>query len=199
MTRSRDLANLGDNTSKIEQQGLVQVIASSVAAAGVGSSGSVDSKGNVTFSTCTGISLNGVFSSTYQNYRIVVNLTSAATDFNFIRLRVSGSDNSTASSYISERFRATGTTLTGLRNTDSTLLVGAGENGTYVSMNIEVFSPAEARPTQFIVNRTERQADSDTEFSAYGGYHNQSVAYTGFTLYGTKSTSGTIRVYGYNQ
>jgi hypothetical protein len=150
------------------------------------------------FSGVTSQSINSVFNSTYQNYRVIFNFTSAASDLNALRLRVSGADNSTASSYISQRLRVTGTTLTGLRNTDSALLVGADETATNASMNMEIFSPAEARATQFIINKTERTTDATTEFSAYGGFHNQSTAYDGFTIYGSKSTSGIIRVYGYN-
>jgi hypothetical protein len=151
------------------------------------------------FSGVTTQSVSDVFSSTYQNYKVLINLTSAASDTNFIRLRVSGADNSTANSYISERLNANSTTVTGLRNTSTQLLIGSNENSTNSVANLEIFSPNEVRPTQFLVQKHERETDGIVETSVYGGYHNQSVAYTGFTLIGTKSSSGTIRVYGYNQ
>ena len=67
MSRARDLASLGDNTSKLEQQGLVQIVPSSITK-GASGSASVDSKGNVTFSGTESVRFNSVFSSSYQNY-----------------------------------------------------------------------------------------------------------------------------------
>ena len=62
------------------QPGMKMVVPTSVA---VGSgSGSVDAIGNVTFSSASSISVNNCFTSTYDNYRIIIDFVpSASTGF----------------------------------------------------------------------------------------------------------------------
>ncbi len=70
---------------------LVQIIPTSVA---VGSgSGSVDANGAVTYSGASSISINGCFTSTYDNYKIILDTTasSIASDVS-LKFRLSGSD-----------------------------------------------------------------------------------------------------------
>jgi hypothetical protein len=50
--------------------GLVQIVPSSVTVAS--GSGSANGNGAVEFSGCSSISLNGIFSSSYDNYRILI-------------------------------------------------------------------------------------------------------------------------------
>jgi hypothetical protein len=59
MTRSRDLANLGDITSTLENQGLTLI-------------------STTTFSAVASQSINDVFSATYDNYFIQGNFTPAS-------------------------------------------------------------------------------------------------------------------------
>jgi hypothetical protein len=64
MTRSRQTADWGSRA------GLAKIVPSSVA---VGSgTGSSDTTGKVTFSGASTVSLNGVFTSSYRNYKIIV-------------------------------------------------------------------------------------------------------------------------------
>ena len=66
MTRSRQTADWGSRA------GLAKIVPSSVA---VGSgTGSANSLGTVTFSGASSVSLNGCFSSTYDNYRLMLNI-----------------------------------------------------------------------------------------------------------------------------
>ena len=47
-----------------------------------------------TFSASSGVNVNSVFTSTYNNYKVIVNVTSTSTSNDFyLRLRASGSDN----------------------------------------------------------------------------------------------------------
>ena len=85
MTKARDLANGGF--------GLVLIKPSSVV------NGTDNGKGTVSFSGASSVSLNGVFSSTYKNYRISFdNITmptgAGATDL-LLRLRAGGSNTTT--------------------------------------------------------------------------------------------------------
>jgi len=199
MTRARDLANLGDNTSKVEQQGLVQIIATSVAK-GASGSASVDSKGNVTFSGTESVSLNGVFSSTYQNYRIQINGTNASALLNWqAKMRLSGTD-STASYYSSE-FWVSSAGSTGIGsyvNNGGFFQINTNDNSNGACPTwFDIFRPFDAAITNVLGQGYDGSAGKSKYF---GGLHNVSTSYDGLTIAcNTGTISGTIRVYGYNQ
>lgn len=182
MTRSRQTADWGSRA------GLAKVIPSSVA---VGSgTGSADSLGTVTFSGASSISLNGVFSSAYDNYRIVCRIDATA-DIQ-IRFRASGSDNSTASSYKQYRtYNPYGSpTATG----ESLTFFYSGffdSNGGGLSM--DVLSPFLAKRTNF------SWTAADGNYAQFGiGIHTVASSFDGFTIFGPTST-GTLSVYGYTK
>jgi hypothetical protein len=81
LTKARDNANGGF--------GLVLMKPSTVV------NGTDNGKGTVSFSAATSVSLNDVFSSTYDHYRVVLDAVGLDVDFRF-RLRASGSDNTTS-------------------------------------------------------------------------------------------------------
>jgi hypothetical protein len=209
MTRSRDLANLGDNSSILEQQGLVQIIPSSVTVAGAGSSGSVDSKGNGVFSSCTSFSLNGCFTSTYQNYRVVITRLSTAANANItIRLRLNGTDESSGSNFYKNHFQgvygSAGTTFSGGSNgsTDwgTVLYLLNTSDGGDAYIKLELANPAIARTTAGTFDTYAYQADTTVRVSKRGGLaHTAQTAYDGISLIASASSmTGSIKVYGYN-
>ena len=198
MTRARDLSSLGDNTSKLEQQGMVQVIASSVTK-GASGSASVDSKGNVTFSGTESISLNGVFSSTYENYRVLFkgSLATGSGDLK-LRLRADGSNNTT-SNYFYYGVAGGGITVTSFGSSfQSEILLG---------------STSTVDPDFFVLDFMNPQLSSNATvlvgnyvYSGNGTIRNlyaaqsQFISFDGFSIYPASSTiSGKITVYGYNK
>ena len=204
MTRARDLASLGDNTSKLEQQGLVQVIASSVTK-GASGSASVDSKGNVTFSGTESISLNGVFSSTYENYRIVLTevvFSSGSIVDASMRLRSSGSDAS-GSNYIRQMQRVYGAgTQAPEGGTSTAWYLGSqstgGNDGFYT---FDMANPFLSKSTSILFNVHNYQSDIATYiYKSGGGVHNVISSYDGFSFGpGSGTITGTIQVYGYKK
>ena len=176
--------------------GLVQLVPGSVA---VGSgSGSVDTNGAVTFSGASSISLNDVFSSSYQNYRILMNLDSNSDGaFISMRLRVSGADNSTTS-YAHTTYRNrmgsasfAAYTQTADGNTFFRILTEAQTETTTGSY--DVFNP-------FISEYTQVSGIGTNNLDTFGfsGSFNATTSFTGFTfLPNTGTITGTIRVYGY--
>ncbi len=94
--------------------GLVPIVPTSVA---VGSgTGTANANGQVTFTTASSVSLNGVFSATYKNYLVIFNEDTASTTSAIqFRMRLAGTDNSTASSYRTQYIRATTTTVSAAR------------------------------------------------------------------------------------
>jgi hypothetical protein len=196
MTRARDLASLGDNTSKLEQQGMVKIVPSSVA---VGSgTGSVDSLGNVTFTTVSSVSLNDVFSSTYENYMVVLNVISSAAD-NIIRLRLraSGSDAS-GSDYTSQALVIFSTTVSGSRITSASSLDIFRQDTSWNGATSFIHKPNLATATQF--NTSNAWSLEGARIGLYTGSHSLTTAYTGFSLIpATGTITGTLRVYGIAQ
>lgn len=198
MTRARDLASLGDNTSKLEQAGLIQIIPSSVA---VGSgTGSADSTGKVTFSGCSSVSLNNCFSASYDNYLILIEATHSAGSQGFmLRMRASGTD-ATGSNYNIQRFESNGTSNTSGRVSNAS----SGAFG-YVSnlgkscYTINLFAPFKAESTMY-TQLQQYKATSSLEQQFTSGNHLVSTSYDGITIF--PETSGTITgyisVYGYN-
>ena len=197
MTRSRQTADWGSRA------GLAKVIPSSVA---VGSgTGSADSLGNVTFSGASTVSLNDVFSVTYDNYKIIISLTAqtgGSTDL-ALRLRVSGSDNSTGGNYrwSGSYVASNGSSITGIFSgaSDTTFRVATIDQQSFCELTI--FNPFATQETSFISNAIDMNSTPVAFNSNRGGQMTVTTSYTGFTLInaGGGTITGTVRVYGYTQ
>jgi hypothetical protein len=176
------------------QPGMVLLTPTSIAHSGT--SASIGTNGQVTFTAVTSLSLNGVFSATYDNYVIVTRFTNtAAANHNQFRLRASGSDNSTANSYVHQRLESSSTTVAGSRTT-SNLTFLSRESATDPSgIYTHVYGPFLAQPTAL------RTVDASARLGAYiteiASTHNQSTSYDGFTVFpDAGSITGAVQVYG---
>lgn len=202
MTRARDLASLGDNTSKLEQAGLIQVIPTSVTK-GASGSGSVDSKGNVTFSGTESIALNSIFTSSYQNYRILITITAkSVSDDVRMRLKTGGTD-VTASNYSRAGYYSYTSGTSGHQGESAVANWGLGGVNSAApgrtSIAIDLFNPFVAQETTGTV-LTSNQDSTGYRWISLAILHDLTNAYESFTVLANSGTfSGTIRVYGYNQ
>ena len=200
MTRARDLASLGDNTSQLEQASLIQTIPSSIAK-GASGSASANSKGTVTFSGTESISLNGIFTSTYDNYKILGNLSLSNTTANLLmRYRNSGTDQSSAfyTGGMVAFAGGTGAFGTGTgATTQTTMTVSLNLNTeTNVSFSLDVMQPKTDETTPMFGFSKRRNARID--IVSYNYYFGES--YDGFTILpGAGTITGNIQVYGYNK
>jgi hypothetical protein len=190
MTRSRQTADWGSRA------GLAKIVPSSVA---VGSgTGSADSLGTVTFSGCSSVSLNDVFSATYQNYKIVINYSGTVSDYLYFRTRASGTDLSSsiygrtviimdsAIGYLSSASQSAGWS----GNTT------ANFNG---SSEVNVYSPFESAVTRVFASGTNKRASNTSAVFMHGNIIDNTTSYDGITFYPSSGTvTGTIRVYGFN-
>ena len=162
-----------------------------------GTSASIGANGSVEFSAITSLSLNGVFSADYDNYMVSLRSVSSTSFSSFAaRLRASGTDNSTASSYTFQILAADGTSVTGSRGSNDFF------NGFHVSSSTArsgdtyyFWGPHLSQPTAV------RQVSSVGYLSAliydHAWTHNQSTAYDGFTIYSSSpNMSGLVSVYG---
>jgi hypothetical protein len=155
------------------------------------------------FSGVASQSINNVFSATYDNYKIILSNCSMSTAAGALRmrLRVGGSDNSTASSYVRRGYNSSSASLTNTIQSESFfgLVVTPSLTANNVSHSIiELFTPFTTVQTGFTYNSHSR---NDEVFSGGGGYHNQTVSYDGFTIFTSNSNNfaGTISVYGFNE
>jgi len=170
---------------------------SSVVVTGSGSeTATISALGSVEFSAAATLSLNDVFSSGYDNYMLVMrHLSSASVEYVRFRLRASGSDNSTASSYVYQRLESGSSTLAGSRTTSNEAHSGYTSSSNRSGDTIYIYGPNLAQPT------AGRSVNSNGFLGALLGdvawTHNQSTAYDGFTIYPPSGTmSGRVAVYG---
>ena len=164
----------------------------------------VKNGGMITFSGVTSISLNGVFSSAYKNYRLVLSdLISGLSNTSIVlRMRNGGTDNSSNTYYqlwTMKRLNGTFQDNTGGPATSYTL-IGFDTNTTYSwHWSGDVISPFDARNTTF--------SGQGFGVDASGAYmlnstvlHGTNSSFDGITFYTSTGTtmSGNIQILGYN-
>jgi len=167
------------------------------------SGGSVSTSGAaVTASAVNSVSLNGVFSATYEDYVIVVdNITGNTTDDFALRFRASGTDNTGATNY---KYAI-------LYGTDGGVAGSAGSTGQSYAFVFEVTNVADAS-LGAVINVWNPFSAGSTSFASThrrtagtGVNTGRTVAtgsFDGITFTDAslgRTFSGTIRVYGYSK
>ena len=173
--------------------GLNPVAPTSIANSG----GSASTTGNTTtFTGVSSFSLNGCFTSTYDNYLIMFNSTSSAEGTLTARLRVGGTDAS-AADYNQQRNSGNGSTLTGGRLTGQTSWLGSGASSGLGVMKMDLFRPALAATTLTLASQS-REPSSTIGTDDWALGHTLATAYDGISfIVSTGTITGIIRVYGY--
>lgn len=167
------------------------------------SSGALTKIAKTAFSGATSASFNDVFSSTYVNYRILIQLDSTSGNNQpiYFRLRVSGSDAATnytaATSYndggdIPYAYRNLGGT-TNFRLPE----IDNDYSNEYYSA-IDLFCPQLARKTGYLSNTYSTTLNGQPKYEFTAGTHTSATSYTGFSLVSaTGNIAGTVWIYGY--
>ena len=149
-----------------------------------------------TFTGVGSVSIDNVFSSTYDNYRILMKGVGSTIMSPGFRLRSGGSDNATANSYVYQRVI--------FDNTTSSLARGSDTKGDFASFNttllnsayFDIFDPFLASATSYYSQNCSSQDGARMRF--YTGTHNQTVSYDGISILASTGTmTGTIYIYGY--
>jgi hypothetical protein len=155
------------------------------------------------FSAVTSVSLpNSTFSSTYQNYKIIFNLTAAAGGIGEtrIRMRASGSDNTTTG-YYSGGYEVNFAGGSNNSNTQAGSYVlwgniAAGTGGATsqaTQMEITMMSPQASNTTVFNVNG----GKGSWTWKAMTGFFEGSTSFDSMSFYADAGTiTGNYRVYG---
>jgi len=178
--------------------GLVVMTPSSIAYSGT--SASINADGSVVFSACTSLSLNGVFTGDYDNYMVTIGpINNSSADELRFRYRASGSDNSTANSYVVQRINASSTTVNADRNTADYGQLPTIYATQRSGLTFYLFGPYLAQPTAC---RSVFVGDAASAYLRdHAGTHNQSTSYDGISFFMASSTnfSGLVTVFGFNQ
>lgn len=181
--------------AEVNKQGHTAVIPTSVAGTGV----TVGASGKVSFTASTSISLNGIFTSTYDHYKVEIYTTAASTAVLRVVLRSAGTD-ATAANYDYTLLYANSATpgsATVAANANWTL--NASISSTVMKHNLELTNPFLASMTTAIGRSVAYASAVAPLIGNFGGGHRLSTSYDGLTFTtSTGSLTGTIRVYGYN-
>lgn len=158
---------------------------------------SIGTNGVVTYTSVLDVSLNGVFSATYDNYLLVINVKSAAADFLNCRWRAAGTDNTSTSSYVDQRIEINGTNEFGVRNTrNKGQIIEMGPSTNPNAISLYVYGPFLTQPT---AARSVSNSSAGMGYSIfdYAFTHNASASYDGVTLFAdSNAITGTVAVYG---
>jgi hypothetical protein len=216
MGRTRDVSKiLTSNTSilslasassiyqTIAKTGLIEITPATISV--TGGSGSISATGAVSFTSASTISLNDVFNTTYDNYKILMNFTSSAQAAINMRLRVSGSDNSTSNYHNHWQQTSTSeTAYTGANEVSQTSFRVSSSSGTtsIKSLSFDFFAPFLSDRTMYLGLQNFSNANKGNGYAGgvQQGAFNDSTSFTGFTLISNSGTlTGTISIYGYNK
>lgn len=152
----------------------------------------------VTFTTVTSVSLNGVWTSSHANYRIVIHAASPSSN-NYVafRLRATGTDNTTSNyRYGIGQVNWAGTISTQTSGTGQTFarlsLISGANTDTGITM--DVVNPQVANETILTGTNT-----NEGQVAFCGAFFNATTQFDGFTIYSEAASTltGSVNVYGY--
>jgi hypothetical protein len=142
------------------------------------------------------VTVTDAFSSTYDNYKIIISGGAGSATSEQLRLQLG----STTTGYY--RFAIfgnyTGSTVNGENVSNGSYWQGVGTITTAnVTGNIDLLSPNLAKNTSVLSNYSQSKTDGNAFW--FSGFLNDTTQYTAFTITpsGGTLTGGTIRVYGY--
>ena len=156
-----------------------------------------------TFSGVAAVNFNNVFSSTYDNYKILINAvaTNNVTG-HLIRFRLSGTDDSNAL-YQRQNLAVDGTGVTAARTTNQTSAFFGDLIGTDRDfIVVEVSAPNLARNTAYYLEQIRRYGTTSASSVKLVGGHTSTTQFDGFSYIITGSgitMSGEASVYGYRK
>ena len=150
------------------------------------------------FSAVASQSINDVFSTTYDNYFMIADISGSTAGGMSIRMRVGGTDTTTG--YARQYVFADNTSVSGARVTGLGSWGALDYNSTSRSTGLYTFvNPFKTVATAIHSFRNAKYPITQTVI--YDGYGlDNATSYTGFTLIGDAGTmTGSVSVYGYNK
>jgi hypothetical protein len=199
MGRARDLANILSSSGNValdSEVALIPVTPTSITA--TGGSGSINANGSISFN-CSTISLNGIFTSSYSNYRIILqSIPSAQSELRF-RWRSSGTDNSSAN-YQYQNVYAASSTVTAGRGTSQTSGELLYQHGGACYLAGDILNPQVVDQYKTIISTGAVWSNTTIPnlITYHNGWNGSLLAFDGISFYASTGTiQGNIKIYGY--
>lgn len=170
---------------------LTLISPTSIAFAGTSATSSA---GTTTINSCSSVSLNGVFSGTYENYLVTARLT--ATDFVLCRMRATGTDATTG--YVTQQIYAYSSTVgtTAPYTNGFAFMYSAVAEPSFAQHVIS--GPYLAAHTRDSGQDSTADSTTVTALRVLGGALRNTTQYDGISLVAVSGNmTGTLRVYGY--
>ena len=172
--------------------GMDLITPTSVAGSGVTLSG-----GQVSFSAATAVSVNGCFTSAYENYVIELSITSLSASAGInLRYRAAGSDTTTSTYNYAQSRAGRTSTIDGVSTVSGTVIQLAFQATGYpLQSRIDIFRGN----TSGLVGHLSHTHTYDGGYLVVvqSGICLQSTAHDGFTIYpGSGNVTGNLRLYG---
>ena len=165
--------------------------------------GTVSATGAVTFTGATSVSLNGVFSNAYENYKIILKVRSSAAFLHVnVRFRASGSDESSANYQGRTLVWGNDGGFSSESRVNDTSMLAVWNQGLKNSLvPLDIGSPNLSETTSMVGSVMNGYIGDDTNMitSLTGGLLRTTTVYDGLTFLINPSynMTGTVRVYGY--
>jgi hypothetical protein len=145
--------------------------------------------------TVSSVEVTGAFSSTYDNYKIVINGGVGSTDID-LSFQLGATTTGYYSTTLYGSFNGVQFANEDSSNAASLLYVGSADTG-MITANFDVISPNLAKKT--VLNGAWTRTTTTGSSGTTNGFLNNTTQYTAFTIIPSTGTltGGTIRVYGY--
>lgn len=142
----------------------------------------------------TTIPISNCFSSTYDNYRVILSAISGTVSNAALTMAMSGSTGNTFKS--TSAYMVYGSTaFNGYAPASATVFrVGWTDTTADINLSMDIIAPFLAKPTTF----SSQGANITITYSSHG-VDTASLSRTGMTLAGDSFTGGTVTVYGYRK
>jgi hypothetical protein len=150
-----------------------------------------------TFTTAASVAVDNVFTSDYDNYRILFNITAASATNVPLRWygRTSGSD--VTATYVHQIIIAESASITGGRYSNSEFAQTSANYPAFTQGAMDLLSPKLANKTVWETSNFYISNVGLPYRLSYGGYFDGNNSFDGIKLFPTSGTfSGTMRIYG---
>lgn len=148
-------------------------------------------------SAVSSVTISNVFSSTYDNYQILITDFSMSSASNVeMQLRAGGTTSTTAYYWAGIYMAYTSSTVNGENSNNGSAWVLGFSDGSDNSLIFDVAMPYTATQTHYTISH-----GNPSYFGTKAGYHATTSSYTDFVLKPASGTmtGGTITVYGYRK
>jgi hypothetical protein len=164
--------------------------------------GTIQTNGDATWTGQTSVSFNGVFTSGYINYRVILSgltITTSNQDLHF-RMRAAGTDQSAGTEYSSGGIAYDSFTTAFTQQSFNNNNFGYFSRlvSTRTTISADIYEPQLSVPSSYTWTSNLNNASSQI-FRSGSGLHKLSTSYDGFTLFVPANTfAGRVSIYGYN-